>query len=213
MDELCFRVVAEVKVAEERVLAQLMGDLVAIFFQGLLVQVIADAHSATDDEVHLKDFLLFVINHVFVFFFAEMTGLQAESNVVKELAIFVFLGVEEESKVVEDIIEEVVNNDSAFDASRQRIDELIVFLNLAEAVVGPVVLKVLVDLAIQAVGQGFVFPEARQQGHPVVKLKCLLLYAQILVEGGNDFDETSHNEGEETDAAQHDQDSENLLRV
>jgi len=41
------------------------------------------------------------------------------------------LGVEEKSEVVEDVIKQVVNYNTSFDTSRERIYELIVFLHLA----------------------------------------------------------------------------------
>ena len=40
---------------------------------------------------------------------------------------------------------------AAFDLPRQRINELVVFLDLAKAIIGPEVLEVLVDLAVKRV--------------------------------------------------------------
>ena len=41
---------------------------------------------------------------------------------------------------------------AALDRSGQRINELIVFLDLIEAIVSPIVLKVLVNLPVQGIG-------------------------------------------------------------
>ena len=211
--ELSFSVVAQVVVAEEGVGAEVVGQRVPVLLERLLVQVIADADCATDDEVHLEDFLLFVVDHVLVFLLAEVAGLQAKGNVIQEFAVLILLGLEEESEVVEDVIEQVVDNDAAFDRARQRVDELVVLLNLTETIVSPVVLEVLVDLAIEGVGKSTVVTEASQEGHPVVKLEGLLLDTQVLVEGRNDLDERSHDEGEETDTSEHDTDTEDHLDV
>ena len=78
-----------------------------------------------------------------------MTRLQTESHIVQELAVLVLLWVEEESEVVEYVIEQVVNNNTTLDLARKCINELIVFLDLAEPVVGPEVLEMLVDLAVE----------------------------------------------------------------
>jgi len=45
---------------------------------------------------------------------------------------------------------------ASLNLSRQRIDELIVLLNLAQSIVQPVVLKVLVDLPVEGVRQRLV---------------------------------------------------------
>ena len=81
-----------------------------------------------------------------------MSRLKAESNIVEELAIFVLLWIEEKAEVVENIIEEVMDDYTALDLPRQRINELIVLLDLAEAIIGPEILEVLVDLAVEWVG-------------------------------------------------------------
>ena len=78
-----------------------------------------------------------------------MSRLKAESNIVEELAIFVLLWIEEKAEVVEDIIEEVMDDYTALDLPRQRVNELVVFLDLAETIIGPKVLEVLVDLAVE----------------------------------------------------------------
>jgi len=57
-----------------------------------------------DDEVHFKYLFFFVENHIFFFFFTEMAGFEAKSNIVKEFAIFVLLGVEEKAEIVENVI-------------------------------------------------------------------------------------------------------------
>jgi len=67
----------------------------------------------------------------------------------------VLLWVEEETEVVEDIVEEVMNYDAALHLARQELKELVVVLDLTEPVVLPKVLVVLVDLAVQCVWQRF----------------------------------------------------------
>jgi len=56
---------------------------------------------------------------------------------MQELAVLVSLRVEKDSEVVKDVIEQVVHDDAAFDRARQRIYEIIVFVDLFEAIVIP----------------------------------------------------------------------------
>ena len=149
MDEFGLRVVAQVVVAEEGVAADLVGDLERHLVQRLLIGMESDSHSAVDDEVHLQDLLLFIVDDVLVLLVAKMAGFQSEGHVVEELAVLVLLRVEEETEVVEDVVEQVVHDDAALDLARQRVDELVVFLHLAESVVAPVLLKVLIDLPVK----------------------------------------------------------------
>ena len=111
--------------------------------------MIANTNRAIQDEVHLKDFFFLVIDDILIFFLTEVSRLKAESNIIEELAIFVLLWIEEKAEVVEDIIEEVMDDYTALDLPRQRVNELIVLLDLAEAIIGPEVLEVLVDLAVE----------------------------------------------------------------
>ena len=152
VNELCLRVVAKVVVTEERVAADLMSNLERHFVKRLLVCVEADSNCAVYDEVHLQDFLFLVVDHIFVLLVAEMTRLQSKGHVVEELTVLVLLGIEEEAEVVEYVVEEVVDDNASLNLAWQGIDELVVLLNLAEPIVEPVVLEVLVDLAIERVG-------------------------------------------------------------
>jgi hypothetical protein len=77
---------------------------------------------------------------------------------------------------------------AALDGARQSIYELIVSFNLCQSIVGPVIFEMLVYLSIKIVRQRFVFSEPRKKSHPVMKFKRLLLHAQVLVEGADDFD-------------------------
>ena len=123
-----------------------------LLVQRLLVRVITDANESIEDEVHLQDFLLLVIDDVLLLFLAEVTRFESKRHIVEELAVLIRLRVEEEAEVVEDVIEEVMDDYAAFDLPRQRINELVVFLDLTQAIIGPEVLEVLVDLAVKRVG-------------------------------------------------------------
>lgn len=46
-----------------------------------------------------------------------------------------------------------------------------------------------------------------------MKFKRLLLHAQVLVEGADDFDKWAHNEGEKGHACQHNADTDNFLKI
>ena len=86
-----------------------------LLLQGLLVHVVADSNLSLRDKVHLEYFFLFVIYHILVFFVAEMPWLQSKGDIVEEFTLFVLLRIEEETEVVEDIVEEIVDNDSSLD--------------------------------------------------------------------------------------------------
>lgn len=212
MDELCLGVAAKVVITEEGVGADLVSDVVRLLLERLLVGVIPDTHGALQNEIHLKDLLFFVIDHILFLLVAKVARLQSECHIIKELAILVLLRVEEETEVVENVVEEVVHNDATLDLAGQRIDELIVFLDLAEAIVSPEVLEVLIDLAVKRVRQRLV-TEARQQSHPVVQVEGLLLVAQVLVERGDDLYEAAHDVGEEGDTAKHNENAKDHLGV
>jgi hypothetical protein len=92
---------------------------------------------------------------------------------------------------------------AALDRSRQRINKLIVFLDLIQAIISPIVLKVLVNLPVQGIRQGFIFPEPGQEGHPIVQLKCFLFDPQVPIECRNDLDEARHHKREKRHTSQH----------
>jgi len=116
--KLSFRVAAQIIVAEEGVGADLMGDLEWLPLKWLLIGMEPNANGAIENEVHLKDFFFFVVDDLLVFLLGKVARLQTESHVVEELAVLVLLRVEEESEVVEYVIEQVVNNDTTLDLSR-----------------------------------------------------------------------------------------------
>ena len=100
------------------------------FLQGLLVHVVSNTDLSLCDEVHLKDFFFLIVDHILVLFLAEVSWFQSKGNIVQEFALLVLLGVEEEAEIVEDIVKEVMNNDSSFDRTWQCIDEIVVLLHL-----------------------------------------------------------------------------------
>ena len=160
-------VAAQVVVSKEGVGANLVSDMERLLLKWLLVSMVADSYGAVENEVHFEHLLFFVIDDIFFLLLAEVAGFEAESDVVQELAVLVLLGVEEEAEVVENVVKQVVHNDASLYLPGQCIDELVVFLHLAETVIGPEVLEVLVDLAVERVREGLV-AEPGQQGHPVV---------------------------------------------
>ena len=151
MHKLSFGIAAQIVVTEEGIDSDCVSQNVGLLLKRLLVSVITDADISIEDEVHFEDLFFFVVDHVFVFLLAEMAWLQSEGYIVEELAILVLLRVKEEPEVIEDVVEQIVHNDASFDLARQSINELVVFLDLAQSVVGPEVLEVLIDLAVQRI--------------------------------------------------------------
>lgn len=62
------------------------------------------ADCARDDEIHFEYFFFFIINDIFVVFFAKVARFEAKSDIIKEFAVFVLLRVEEKAEIVENVI-------------------------------------------------------------------------------------------------------------
>ena len=92
-----------------------MRDFKWFLVQWLLISVIANADKSIQNEVHFEDLLFFVINDILFLFLAEMTRLEAESDIVEKLAVLVRLRVEEETEVVEYVIEKIVHDNASLD--------------------------------------------------------------------------------------------------
>lgn len=90
-----------------------MSNLEPFLLEWLLIQMVTDTHSTRDDKVHLKDFFLLVKYDVFLLLLREIAWHESKSHIVKELGVFVFLRVEEDPKVIENIIKQVVHYDSS----------------------------------------------------------------------------------------------------
>jgi len=167
-----------------------------------LVLVKANSYLALHDEIHFYHFCLLVIDEALFLIVREVAGLEAEGDIVEELAVLVLVGVEKESEIVEYVIEEVVDDDASLDVPGQSIDKLVFFADLLKPILVPVVLEVLVDLPVETVRQRPVFTESSDNCHPVMKLESLLCNAR-LVERSDNLNEPSHDEGEESHTSQH----------
>jgi len=113
--------------------------------------MIANAYISANDKVHLQNFVFFIVNHIFFMFLSKMTRIKPISNIVKKLAVFILLWIEEKSKVVKDVIKQVVHYNASLNTSWERIHKLVIFLNLAQSIVGPKVFEVLVNLPVQTI--------------------------------------------------------------
>lgn len=180
-----------------------MGDLVSFLLERLLIQVVSDANRTRNDEVHLQHFLFFIENELLLVLVAEIARHEAKSDIIHKLAVFVLLRVEENAEVVENVVKQVVHYNTSLNATRQCINELIIFLDLVQAVVRPVVLEMLVYLPVQTVWKWFVLPESSQQCHPVVQLESFFFHAQVPIESRNNLNKARHNEGKESNTCQH----------
>lgn len=102
----------------------------SLLLKRLLVKMVADTYSARYDKVHLEDFFFFIKDNVLIFLLREVSRHQTKRHIIEELTILVLLRVEEYPKVIENIVEQIVNYNSALDRARQCVDKLVVFLNL-----------------------------------------------------------------------------------
>jgi len=213
MHEFGFQVVAQIVVPKELICLQIKGQLVLVSFDDrLLILVKADAYFTRHDEVHLQYLFLLIVYDTFFLVIRKVSGFQAEGYIMKELAVLVFLRVEEEPEVVEDVIEEVVDQDAAFYGAGEGLYELIVFFYFTQAIMRPVVFKVRVDLAVKRVRKRTVLPKPSQQSHPVMKFVSLRLHTR-LINRLHDLDKTSHNEGEVGDPSEHEYDDQTHFKL
>ena len=105
MDELWLGVTADVVVTEEGIRVDLVRQVVRLPIQRLLVGVVTNANSSTQDEVHLEDLFFFVIDDILFFLVAKVARFESKGHIVQEFTLLVLLGIKEEPEVVEDVIE------------------------------------------------------------------------------------------------------------
>ena len=118
MNEFCFGIMAQVVISKERVGSQEMSCLKALFLKRLLVHVVSNTNLSLCDEIHLQYFLFLIIDYVLILFLTEVPWFQTKGYVIEELALLIFLRVEEEAEVVEHIVEEVMDDYTSFDRTR-----------------------------------------------------------------------------------------------
>ena len=105
MDELCLSVIAQIVISKKAIWAQEVGQVEPGSLKRLLEEMVANTDRAADHEVHLEDLFLFVIDYLLILLVEEMSWFEAECHIIQKLVILVGHGVEEESKVVEYVIE------------------------------------------------------------------------------------------------------------
>jgi len=164
--------------------------------------MVTNPDCARRDEVHFHNRVLFIINNALTLDWKKLSRLQSKGYLVQKLCCLVLLGIEEEPKLVKNVVEQIVHNDRAPHWPRKGCDELVCLLYVGKPVVDPKVLKVIVDLYVKTLGQRLVVPEAGNQSYPVVQLKGLF-FKTWAFELGNNLDETTHNERKKGDARDH----------
>lgn len=82
-----------------------MSDPEPSLLQWLLVKVVTDTDRPRSDKVHLKNFLFFVEDYIFVIFIREISWHQAERNIIQKFGVLVLLRIEENPKIIENIVE------------------------------------------------------------------------------------------------------------
>lgn len=142
-------VVAKIVVANEGIHAKVVGQMNSTFFKRLHKKLIANSNSAIHDKVHFQNLLLFVINDALVLIFAKMARFQPKGHIVQKFGVLILNWIEKEAEIVEDVIEEIVHQNSMFDRLRQPHDKITVFLDMSQAIVLPIVLEVFVYLAVE----------------------------------------------------------------
>ena len=131
INKLRFGIAQDVKVAEERVQVELVRNVERLVLKGLLVRVEAYPDGALCDKVHFEDFVLLIVDNVLLIVVTVGPWNQSKGHIVQELAVLVFLGVEEKPEVVEDVIEKEVNDNRALDLAWQRSEEFVATSNIA----------------------------------------------------------------------------------
>jgi len=102
----------------------------------------ADSHCARQNEIHFKDFLFLVVYDCLFWMVGESPWFQSIGYVQQEFAITVLHWVEEETKVVEEVIPNVMYHNSPLYLTRQRCNEAVVLFYRGQSVIRPVVFEV-----------------------------------------------------------------------
>jgi len=113
-----------------------------------LILIESNTDLSFHDEVHFNYFFLLVIDNTFLLVVREMARSESKSYIMKEFTVLILVRVKEESEVVENIIEKIMDNDTSFDCPWKGTNELISRLNFANSISSPIVLKVRVDLSV-----------------------------------------------------------------
>lgn len=203
MEKLSSYILENVVITKVTVLTHLVGDFVLAIVKLVLVFVIANSNWATDDKIHFRNLFFLIINHIYAWIREELSRLKPKSNKIQELCVLVILMIEKIAEIVENIIKKIVDYQTSFHRARQNVDKFIGFLNLIQAIICPVILKVAVDLVVKTVGKWFILPKSCEQGDPVVKFESLFFLAQIIAEVWNNFDEITHNPWEKANTSEH----------
>jgi len=191
---------------------QLEGDFLLALAGASGQDPIANAHGALEDEVHLGDLILLLVDELVLFGVSEEARHKAEGDVIKHPGVLVLFRVEKGRKPHEDVLEQVVRHDLPLYAPRQRPQVLILRLQIDEAVMGPVVAEVSFDLGGEALGEGRL-GEVAEEEEPLLEVSGLVHRPHLRLIVRQDVQELIHYVGEEGHAAEHDEDREELLDV
>lgn len=146
--ELWWNVKEDVVIAEKAVLSQIVSDLVIFLVLRLLIEVISDPYTSTNNEIHFEYLFFFVVDNIPAILCRELAWIQTKCNFVKEFGVCMLLGVKEDAEVVENVIEKIVDYDSTLDGPWKSVHKFIFRLNLGQAVVSPIVREVVIYLVV-----------------------------------------------------------------
>lgn len=210
VNELTTLVEGNVVVTDAVVLGAIDLDLV-LFLRKLLGHlIVADSNRAFCDEVHVSD-LVFFIQNQFVFF-CEDHWFETEANLIEELCVLLFCGLEEGPEPVDDVVEDVVEHQVVSHFLWALIEILVVYLKTTQSIVSPVVRPMPIYLVNQSLRQRLTC-EPDQEGHPIREVCILLVFpCDSVVVVLDDFDEGTHNLGEEYDTNKHEYNSHKHFR-
>lgn len=79
------------------------ADMILLLTIAIADKTESDTHSAFSDEVHLRYFLFFIIDHLVFFAWFKYPGHEPEGNCVQEASVVDFIDHKESSKLFEQI--------------------------------------------------------------------------------------------------------------
>lgn len=134
-----------------------------------------------------------------------MSGQEPIRNIIEELllTIGILSSFEEEFKVLENVLKQVVCHQFALHGFWKFIQSIWVLVDGSKSIIGPEVIKMLWDLVIKTSWKWFLIGESGQERQPVSQTLCFVLKAHLLLLIVNDFNNTWHNVGKEYNTAKH----------
>lgn len=186
--------------------------------------IVPDADGPLKDKVHLGHLVLLIVYDTIILGRLKLSGHKAESNVEEESRVGIELNflanaaivraqVEEAAEPEENILEEVHIHNLILETWRQSGQIAVIICDGREAIIGPEVREVPLDLRNECLLYWLIVRIASQKSQPVVKVADLVDVTHLLAVVCDDLYEAAHYVGEERHSAQHEENGQESLKI